>query len=109
MESLEKAYKKLKGNTTIQLKVEGHTDSVGSMKYNQVLSEQRANAVRAWLLEKGLGRKRVKTIGYSYTKPIADNSTEEGRQKNRRVNFTLTVMTPKTETKSNPNVHPIVE
>ena len=103
IDSLKKAHQKLTENTTIQLKIEGHTDSVGSMKYNQVLSEQRANTVRSWFLEQGLGKKRVKTIGYSYTKPIANNSTEEGRQKNRRVNFTLTAVTPKTEADSNPN------
>lgn len=101
---LEETYKKLKEDTTIQLKIEGHTDSVGSMKFNQELSENRANTVRDWLIEKGIGRKRVKTIGFSYTKPIADNNTELGRQKNRRVNFTLMVPENKEKLESLPNL-----
>lgn len=69
-------------NTT----VEGHTDSVGTDQYNQRLSERRAAAVRDVLVNQyGLDSGRVNTVGYGESRPVADNSTEEGRQINRRV------------------------
>ena len=69
-------------NTT----VEGHTDSVGTDQYNQRLSERRAEAVRNVLVnEYGVQGNRVNSVGYGESRPVADNSTEEGRQINRRV------------------------
>lgn len=69
-------------NTT----VEGHTDSVGTDQYNQRLSERRAQAVREVLVNQyGVESQRVDSVGYGETRPVADNSTEEGRQINRRV------------------------
>jgi OOP family OmpA-OmpF porin len=69
-------------NTT----VEGHTDSVGTDQYNQPLSERRAEAVRNVLVnEYGVEGGRVNSVGYGESRPVADNSTEEGRQINRRV------------------------
>ncbi|AJE02261.1 outer membrane beta-barrel domain-containing protein [Geobacter pickeringii] len=66
--------------------IEGHTDNKGSAAYNLKLSERRAAAVRAYLIEKfGIDASRVAAKGYGLTKPIADNATEAGRQKNRRV------------------------
>ncbi|PNG15133.1 OmpA family protein [Stutzerimonas stutzeri] len=66
--------------------VEGHTDSVGTDQYNQRLSERRAQAVRDVLVNQyGVSGQRVDSIGYGETRPVADNSTEEGRQINRRV------------------------
>jgi OOP family OmpA-OmpF porin len=63
----------------------GHTDSIGSVAYNQKLSERRAAAVKAYLVGKGIDANRVYTEGKSKTQPIADNKTREGRAKNRRV------------------------
>ena len=63
----------------------GHTDNVGKADYNQKLSERRAQAVVDYLAAKGVGAGRIKAVGYGETKPIADNSTEEGRAANRRV------------------------
>ncbi len=69
--------------------VEGHTDSVGSAKMNQSLSEKRANAVRDFLIEKGIDGSRLAAIGYGEEKPIATNSTRSGRKQNRRVEINL--------------------
>lgn len=63
----------------------GHTDSVGSNAYNQKLSVRRAEAVKAYLVSKGIERNRIYTEGKGKTQPIADNRTAEGRAKNRRV------------------------
>ncbi|WP_141766145.1 OmpA family protein, partial [Pseudomonas sp. HMSC75E02] len=66
--------------------VEGHTDSVGTDAYNQKLSERRANAVRDVLVnEYGVEGGRVNAVGYGESRPVADNSTAEGRAVNRRV------------------------
>lgn len=67
------------------LQVEGHTDSVGSDEFNQKLSEQRAEAVRSFLIGQGLDQSTISAVGLGKAMPIADNSTAEGRQKNRRV------------------------
>lgn len=65
--------------------VEGHTDSVGSDSYNQGLSERRADAVRLFLIERGIASERILSKGYGEAYPVADNSTDAGRQANRRV------------------------
>ncbi len=67
------------------LQVEGHTDSIGSDEFNQKLSEQRAEATRDFLIQQGLDESIITAKGFGKTMPIADNSTAEGRQKNRRV------------------------
>ena len=67
------------------MKIEGHTDSTGTAAGNITLSQQRAAAVVAWLVKNGIGTARLTATGLGDTKPIADNSTEEGRAHNRRV------------------------
>jgi outer membrane protein OmpA-like peptidoglycan-associated protein len=69
------------------LKLEGHTDNKGSADYNLKLSKARANSVKKYLEEKGIKPTRIEADGFGSTKPIADNSTEQGREKNRRVEF----------------------
>ena len=64
--------------------VEGHTDYMGSDAYNQKLSEKRANAVRDYLIQKGIASSRIQVVGYSEHRPIADNKTAEGQAMNRR-------------------------
>jgi len=63
----------------------GHTDSIGSNAYNQKLSVRRANAVKAYLVSKGIEANRIYTEGKGETQPVASNKTKEGRAKNRRV------------------------
>ena len=67
------------------LQVEGHTDSTGSDELNQKLSVQRAETTRSFLIEQGVDERTITAEGYGKANPIADNSTAEGRQKNRRV------------------------
>lgn len=69
----------------IQIEVSGHTDSVGSDKYNTGLSLRRAEAVRDYLITKGINAERLTAKGYGEAQPIADNDSDEGRFKNRRV------------------------
>jgi outer membrane protein OmpA-like peptidoglycan-associated protein len=73
----------------LDLAVEGHTDNVGSDEVNQKLSEKRAETVRAYLLQQGLADGNVTSRGFGKTTPVADNSTSEGRQKNRRVEIVV--------------------
>ena len=72
-----------------KLSIEGHTDNVGNDKYNQKLSDQRAAAVRTYLVEKGIDAGRLVAKGWGESKPIGDNATEEGREQNRRVEFII--------------------
>lgn len=69
--------------------IEGHTDSTGSDNYNQMLSEQRAASVAEVLLSEGVAFERIAAEGYGETRPVADNSTPEGRSANRRVEISL--------------------
>lgn len=73
----------------ILVEISGHTDSLGNAVYNQYLSETRANSVVDYLIAKGIDKNRLSPIGYGENQPIADNGTDEGRQLNRRTEFTL--------------------
>ena len=73
----------------LKLGVYGHTDNVGAPGANQALSENRAKAVRQYLIGKGLAAKRIESNGFGADKPIADNGTAEGKAKNRRVEIVL--------------------
>ena len=73
----------------VTVRITGHTDDVGSERSNQILSEGRANAVRNELLKRGVAPARIEADGKGETQPIADNKTEEGRAKNRRVEITI--------------------
>jgi outer membrane protein OmpA-like peptidoglycan-associated protein len=75
----------VKGYAGRPVRIEGHTDAIASDDYNQKLSERRAEAVRAWLVDHGCEKGRLSTRGYGKTKPVGDNGTSEGRQRNRRV------------------------
>jgi len=78
-------------NENPQKKVEiaGHTDSIGTSGYNKKLSTERAQAVATWLVDNGIGEDRIAVKGYGETMPVADNKTDKGRAKNRRVTFTV--------------------
>jgi OmpA-OmpF porin, OOP family len=82
---IDQIVKLLTTNPSLKLTVEGHTDNVGKPAYNQRLSEARAKSVVAALTAQGIDNRRLNAAGYGQTKPIADNGTDEGRAKNRRV------------------------
>ena len=77
------------GHPGLKLEVEGHTDSTGSDELNQTLSEQRADTVRGYLVQQGLGADSISARGFGKSSPVADNATAAGRQKNRRVELVV--------------------
>jgi outer membrane protein OmpA-like peptidoglycan-associated protein len=82
---LERLLRLLQQNPNIRIRFSGHTDNIGSDKYNQNLSERRARAVYEWLRQRGVHPIQMEYIGYGKTRPIASNATEEGRSLNRRI------------------------
>jgi OOP family OmpA-OmpF porin len=83
--ALDDLLNQLQGMNTEVMVTVGHTDSIGSDAYNQKLSQRRAEAVKAYIVSKGVEQSRVYTEGKGETQPVADNKTAEGRAKNRRV------------------------
>lgn len=75
---------------SLKLKIVAHTCTIGTAEYNLKLSDRRAKAVMDYLVQKGVPPPSLRYRGAGYSEPIADNSTEEGREKNRRVEFRLT-------------------
>ena len=86
---LDLAVAAMKLNPQVRLVVVGHTDSVGSQDFNQALSEARALSAADYVASQGIDRGRIGTSGRSFQEPIADNETEEGRARNRRIEFSL--------------------
>lgn len=85
---VDEVVRALKGDPHLHVRVEGHTDSVGSDAYNMRLSERRANSVRDYMVAQGIESGRIATEGYGESKPEASNKTAEGRARNRRVEIT---------------------
>ncbi len=85
--TLTDAFNTLKENPEIAIEVRGYTDNVGKLAANKKLSQRRAEAVRSWLVRKGIDSMRIAVKGYGPENPISDNSTPEGRSKNRRIEF----------------------
>jgi len=82
---LQQILELLKKNPAQKIEVQGHTDNVGGDAYNQTLSEARAKAIVTWITQHGIAGDRLTAKGFGKTKPIADNATDAGRAKNRRV------------------------
>ncbi len=82
---IEQIVRMLKSNPQLKINVEGHTDNAGNPKSNKTLSDDRAKAVVNAIVSQGIDAKRLKSAGHGQEKPIADNKTEEGRARNRRV------------------------
>jgi outer membrane protein OmpA-like peptidoglycan-associated protein len=76
------------------VRIEGHTDSTGDAGKNQSLSERRAQAVRTVLVSRGVQEQQITVVGHGESKPVADNTTADGRSKNRRVELHITVPNP---------------
>ena len=82
---LDQIAEMLKTNSALKISIEGHTDNVGSLTSNQTLSENRAKSVMNALISKGIDKNRLSSKGWGQTKPIADNKSQDGKAKNRRV------------------------
>ncbi len=93
--ALQPAANLMSADKTLKLEVQGHTDNVGNDAYNQTLSEARAKAVMTWLTQHGIAADRLTAKGYGKTKPVADNGSDEGRAKNRRVEIADPRCSPK--------------
>ena len=77
-------------NANVNIEIAGHTDNIGSAKYNKTLSERRAKSVFTYLVEKGIDGARLTAVGYGKDKPLVTNDQEkEGREINRRVEFKI--------------------
>ena len=82
--NLDNAVNVLKKNPTLEIRIEGHTDNIGSMEYNLELSQKRAEAIKEYLVGNGINESRITTIGIGFSQPIETNETPEGRALNRR-------------------------
>ncbi len=87
--TLDSMTRYLDAHPEMKVRVEGHTDDVGTDPSNLLLSRRRAGAVRGWLEKHGIAADRLSSVGYGESRPIASNDTEEGRAKNRRVEFVV--------------------
>ena len=87
--SLAKVSGILESYPGLKVQVEGYTDSVGGDEFNQKLSENRADAVRDFLVSQGVSTNNISATGYGKTNPVADNATAQGRQQNWRVNLVV--------------------
>jgi OmpA-OmpF porin, OOP family len=87
---LDDLVKIMKAFPQVDIKVDGHTDNVGNAKSNLSLSEARARAVKSYLSSHGIGEKQIATAGFGSSKPVADNATDEGKAKNRRIEAFVT-------------------
>lgn len=91
-EILDKVHFTLEANRTLKITISGFTDNTGKKSSNITLSENRSNAVKVYLISKGIEPARMKTEGFGPEKPIASNSTRKGRAKNRRIEFSKTLL-----------------
>jgi OOP family OmpA-OmpF porin len=86
---LDDAVKLLNDKSGVNVEIEGYCDYIGTVDYNQKLSEERAQTVKNYLVSKGIAKNRLTTVGYGKSNPIADNKTDEGRAMNRRIVFRI--------------------
>lgn len=87
--SLDNVVKILQDNPSYRVDIEGHTDTTGTAEKNQILSNDRANSVKAYLISKGIDENRISSAGFGSHRPIASNKTTAGKAKNRRVEMKL--------------------
>jgi OmpA-OmpF porin, OOP family len=87
--ALEGIAQTLRGQKGVRIEIAGHTDSIGSVAFNAMLSQQRADAVRAELIARGIEANRMTAVGYGELEPVASNDTDAGRRANRRVEFRI--------------------
>jgi OOP family OmpA-OmpF porin len=86
-QTLQRGLQILRDNPDVRVEIGGHTDNVGQAAYNRRLSQQRADAVKTWLVQNGIEDARLTTRGYGAAQPVASNDTPEGQAQNRRIEF----------------------
>jgi len=91
---LDRAYEILAANPAITIEISGHTSSEGGSEWNLSLSQRRADAVKDYLVKRGIATTRITTIGHGANLPIGDNATDDGRRKNRRIEFRILTPDP---------------
>ena len=79
----------LREQINIKIEIAGHTDSIGDNKTNVILSNNRAKSIKSYLVKNGILESRIKCVGYGEKQPITNNSTKEGREKNRRIEIRI--------------------
>ena len=87
--NLENLVLLLKEEINIKIEIAGHTDSIGDSKTNLILSENRSKSVKSYLVTNGIDESRIKCVGYGENQPITNNSSIEGREKNRRIEIRI--------------------
>jgi outer membrane protein OmpA-like peptidoglycan-associated protein len=90
VEELEVLITFMQTRPAVRIRIEGHTDNTGSARTNEQLSQKRAEAVKAYVVQRGVDPRRIQTMGYGPSKPIGDNRTEFGRSLNRRTEIVIT-------------------
>lgn len=88
-EALDEVIAELKKHPEVKLEIHGHTDNVGKGDYNITLSQERAIAVKDYMVSKGISKSRIDTMGFGDRRPVASNDTAEGRALNRRIDFII--------------------
>jgi outer membrane protein OmpA-like peptidoglycan-associated protein len=86
---LESTVKGLQKYDSVRVEISGHTDTDGGLDFNNKLSQDRADAVRNYLIKKGIAENRITAVGYGYSRPRADNKTEKGKAQNRRIEISI--------------------
>lgn len=86
---LDRLVRLMNENPDLKIEIQAHTDNQGRAAYNKKLSDRRADSALQYLIENGIAPERMRSVGFGDTKPVADNTTEEGRQKNRRVELII--------------------
>ena len=99
---LKEAVGVFKGYPTLRVEISGHTSNEGKRDFNMKLSRKRAEAVKLFLVSAGIDEQRIGTVGYGPDKPIADNETKDGKEKNRRIEFRLLGTEEKVQTQPEP-------
>ena len=99
---LKEAVAVFKEYPTLRVEISGHTSDEGKRDFNMKLSRKRAEAVKLFLVSAGIDESRIGTVGHGPDKPIADNETKDGKEKNRRIEFRLLGATEKVQTQPEP-------
>ena len=89
--ALDEAVRTLQDNPNVRIEIEGHTCNIGTAEYNLALGERRATSVREYLVSRGVGADRMRTVSYGEERPKYDNSREETRRLNRRAALVVRV------------------